>query len=66
MSDFLGYHVVWLPCPDCGHEASKAIDWLKTHESYVCEGCGASVHPDAHELAMRIRWVEDATREFCF
>lgn len=32
-----------LPCPNCSKKTSKLVTWLKTHDEWVCAGCGKTV-----------------------
>jgi hypothetical protein len=29
-----------LACPGCGHKNRKTVRWLKTHNEFICAGCG--------------------------
>ncbi len=39
-----------IPCPQCGHETTMKISWLKTHNQYTCGGCSTDIHLNTDEL----------------
>ncbi len=32
-----------LSCPKCGHEITKTVAWINSHDSFDCVGCGATI-----------------------
>lgn len=32
-----------IPCPECGHEVSKTVDWVKENDELSCRRCGSIV-----------------------
>jgi predicted RNA-binding Zn-ribbon protein involved in translation (DUF1610 family) len=53
---------VRLPCPNCGHETTKTIEWVKGHTHFVCETCGATVSLDSEQLQQVIEIAEQAVQ----
>jgi transposase-like protein len=66
VSDFVGYHCVELPCPNCGHGTQKTLAWLKEHTEYVCAECGTTVNLDTDEFRRRIHDVEETAYRLGF
>ncbi|MDX0408504.1 hypothetical protein GOL30_33000 [Sinorhizobium medicae] len=33
-----------IPCPECGHEASKTVDWVKANDELSCRRCGSVIN----------------------
>ncbi len=34
---------IYIPCPGCGHEISKTVDWVKTNDELSCKRCGSVI-----------------------
>ena len=32
-----------IPCPECGHEVSKTVDWVKMNDELSCGRCGSVI-----------------------
>jgi uncharacterized Zn finger protein len=32
-----------IPCPECGHEVIKTVDWVKVNDELSCRRCGSVI-----------------------
>lgn len=53
-----------IPCPECGHETSQKIGWLKTNDQFPCAGCGKSITLDSAEFLRELQGVEKTLEQF--
>lgn len=57
---------IGIPCPECGHETSKTIAWIKAHDEMVCEGpdCGRTIHLERENLLAGLKDAEQSMAKF--
>lgn len=46
-----------IPCPECGHEASKTVDWVKANDELSCRRCGSVIELENEKHLLIIEHV---------
>ncbi len=59
------------PCPDCGGEISKTLEWIKDNNKYWCPSChvaidlgGKATRQAVGEIKRALRQVQRAALDF--
>jgi uncharacterized Zn finger protein len=34
---------IGIPCPECGHETSRPVAWVKANDELPCRRCGTAI-----------------------
>lgn len=48
--DILDSAEIDMPCPQCGHENTKTLGWLKHNKHMVCAGCSEVIAVDSSAM----------------
>ncbi|WP_153318600.1 hypothetical protein [Sinorhizobium meliloti] len=46
-----------IPCPECGHEVSKTVDWVKANDELSCRRCGSVIELENEKHLLIIEHV---------
>lgn len=46
-----------IPCPECGHEVCKTIDWVKANDELSCRRCGSVIELENEKHLLIIEHV---------
>ncbi|ASJ59366.1 hypothetical protein SMB554_09255 [Sinorhizobium meliloti] len=46
-----------IPCPECGQEASKTVDWVKANDELSCRRCGSVIELENEKHLLIIEHV---------
>lgn len=46
-----------IPCPECGHEVSKTVDWVKANDELSCRRCGSVIELESEKHVLIIEHV---------
>ncbi|HEV7308382.1 hypothetical protein [Ensifer sp.] len=52
------FNEIDIPCPECGHENSQRVAWVKANDELPCEQCGSAI---ALEDEKHLLVIEQAT-----
>lgn len=63
MSGYFDSQSVAVKCPRCGHNHSKTVAWLKTHDDIACV-CGANIHVDLEGFRGPLKSAEKSLDDF--
>jgi len=53
-----------MPCPQCGHKATKTIRWLKANDHFTCPGCGQRIDLQRDEFLGDIAKADKLLKDF--
>ncbi|PST24238.1 hypothetical protein C7U60_09760 [Mesorhizobium plurifarium] len=48
---------IGVPCPECGHETSKPVAWVKANDELPCRRCGTPIALENEKHLLTIEQV---------
>lgn len=54
---------IGIPCPKCSHKTNKTIAWIKSHDDFVCAGCGTTIVLEKKKLLAGLKEVDKSVAE---